>query len=76
MWVRLMSPEQMLLTKWQSLSQDKQKQVLVFMDFLCWQDVPNENYPSKTFVEQRLQQIRTKIINYGKPYYTNSDVSE
>jgi len=67
--VHLMSPEQVLLAKWRDLSQDKQKQVLDFIDFLCWQEVTNKTFPSTTVFEKRLQQIRTKITsyNYSKP---------
>ncbi|MBW4556983.1 MAG: hypothetical protein KME59_13740 [Trichormus sp. ATA11-4-KO1] len=62
-----MSSEQVLLTKWRNLSQDKQKQVLDFMDFLYWQNqnVTINTFPSETVLEKRLQQIRTKITGYS-----------
>ncbi|AFY50265.1 Protein of unknown function (DUF2281) [Nostoc sp. PCC 7524] len=66
-----MGLDQELLTKWRSLPQDKQKQVLDFLDFLHWQDVPN-----KAILEERLQQIRNKIVNYGKDLYTKSSVNQ
>jgi hypothetical protein len=64
-----MSSEQVLLTKWRELSQDRQKQVLDFIDFLHWQNVTNNNFSSTSAFEKRLQQIRNKITsyNYSKP---------
>lgn len=61
-----MTTEEDLLAKWHSLSKEKQKQVLDFMDFLYWQDAPSPNV-----LEERLQQIRNKIKNYGKSSYNN-----
>ncbi|WP_225977497.1 hypothetical protein [Nostoc sp. CENA543] len=69
MWMRLMISEQELLKKWGSLTQDKQKQVLDFMDFLYWQDIN-----SKPGLEKRLQQIRNKVIEQSIPLYGNSNV--
>lgn len=60
-----MSSEQVLLTKWRELSQDKQKQVLDFIDFLSWQDVTSKTLSSTNVLEKRLQQIRTKITSYS-----------
>lgn len=58
-----MSSEQVLLTKWRDLSLDKQKQVLDFIDFLYWQELPDKTFPSKVDIEKRLQQIFTKITS-------------
>ncbi|BCL33578.1 hypothetical protein [Nostoc sp. MS1] len=66
-----MSSEELFLKKWRSLSQDKQEQVLVFIDFLCWQDVPN-----KSSLEKRLQEIRNYVINYGRLPDNNPEFSE
>lgn len=60
-----MSSEQVLLTKWRNLSQDKQKQVLDFIDFLYWQNVTISTFPSDTVLEKRLQEIRTNITGYS-----------
>ncbi|BAT53800.1 unknown protein [Nostoc sp. NIES-3756] len=57
-----MSEEQVFLTKWQNLSQDQQKQVLDFMDFLYWQQSKNQTTP-----QERLQQIRNLITSYRIP---------
>jgi hypothetical protein len=57
-----MSEEQVFLTKWQNLSQDQQKQVLNFMDFLYWQQSKNQTAP-----RERLQQIRDLITSYRIP---------
>ncbi|MCF4965794.1 hypothetical protein CV014_01155 [Nostoc sp. CMAA1605] len=64
-----MISEQELLKKWVSLTQDKQKQVLDFMDFLYWQDIN-----SKPGLEKRLQQIRNKVIEQSIPLYGNSNI--
>lgn len=62
-----MNSEQVLLTKWRDLSQDQQKQVLNFIDFLYWQDVKVKGLPNPTLLNERLQQIRSQITSYSKP---------
>lgn len=66
----LMSAEQELLKKWCSLPQDKQKQVLDFVDFLYLQSFPN-----KTVLEERFQKIRTRISEYSNPLHNHPQES-
>lgn len=61
-----MTLEKDLIRKWHSLPREKQQQVIDFMDFLYWQEVP-----SASVLKDRFQQIRTKITNYGNHSYTN-----
>jgi hypothetical protein len=56
-----MSPEQELLTKWRFLPQDKQEEVLDFVEFLRL-----KNSANKTPLGERLRQIRTRIVASGK----------
>ncbi|MBN3943904.1 hypothetical protein [Nostoc sp. NMS9] len=56
-----MISEQELLTKWRSLPQDKQEEVLDFVEFIGL-----KNSANKIPLGERLQQIRTKIVAYGK----------
>lgn len=56
-----MSPEQELLTKWRSLPQDKQEEVLDFVEFLHV-----KNSANKTPLGERLRQIRSRIVASGK----------
>ncbi len=56
-----MSPEQKLLTKWRSLPQEKQKEVLDFVEFLGL-----KNSANKIPLGESLQQIRTRIVASAK----------
>lgn len=56
-----MSSEQELLTKWRSLPQEKQEEVLDFAEFLGL-----KNSANKVSLGERLQQIRTRIVASGK----------
>ncbi|NDJ24703.1 DUF2281 domain-containing protein [Nostoc sp. B(2019)] len=56
-----MSIEQELLTKWRSLPQDKQEEVLDFVEFLGL-----KNSANKSPLGERLQKIRTRIVASGK----------
>ncbi|MEH1839587.1 MAG: hypothetical protein V7L20_12640 [Nostoc sp.] len=56
-----MSSEQELLTKWRSLPQYKQEEVLDFVKFLGL-----KNSANKISLGERLQQICTRIVASGK----------
>ncbi|WP_414515385.1 hypothetical protein [Nostoc sp. PCC 9305] len=56
-----MSSEQELLTKWRSLSQEKQEEVLDFVEFLGLKNSANQ-----VPLGEHLQQIRTIIVTSGK----------
>ncbi|MBN3909886.1 MAG: DUF2281 domain-containing protein [Nostoc sp. NMS1] len=66
-----MSPEQELLTKWRSLPQDKQEEVLDFVEFLGL-----KNSANKTPLGERLQQIRTKIVASGKHLLDEDEIEK
>ena len=65
-----MSAEQELLTKWRSLPQDKQEEVLDFVEFLRLKTSAN-----KTPLGERLRQIRALIVASGK-YLLDEDEIE
>ncbi|MCC5669790.1 DUF2281 domain-containing protein [Nostoc sp. CHAB 5784] len=56
-----MSSEQELLTKWRSLPQEKQEEVLDFVEFLGL-----KNSANKIPLGEHLQQIRNRIVASGK----------
>ncbi|WP_375471519.1 hypothetical protein [uncultured Nostoc sp.] len=56
-----MSSEQELLTKWRSLPQKKQREVLDFVEFLGL-----KNSANKIPLGERLQQIRIRIVGSDK----------
>jgi hypothetical protein len=56
-----MNLEQKILAKLSSLSPDKQKGVLDFIELL-----DSKNSANKTCLEEGLQQIRTRIVASGK----------
>lgn len=65
-----MSPEQELLTKWRSLPEDKQKEVLELVESLYFKHSAN-----KTPLGERLRKLRSKIVASGK-YLLNEDEIE
>ncbi|MCC5617794.1 hypothetical protein LC605_22410 [Nostoc sp. CHAB 5836] len=66
-----MSSEQELLTKWRSLPQDKQEEVLDFVEFLGL-----TNSANKIPLGERLQQIRTKIVASGKHLLDEDEIEK
>ncbi|MEH2110623.1 hypothetical protein [Nostoc sp.] len=66
-----MSPEQELLTKWRSLPQDKQEEVLDFVEFLRLKSSVN-----KTPLGERLRQIRTNIVASGKNLLDEDEIEK
>jgi hypothetical protein len=66
-----MSPEQELLTKWRSLPQDKQEEVLDFVEFLRLKTSAN-----KTPLGERLRQIRTLIVASGKHLLDEDEIEK
>jgi hypothetical protein len=66
-----MSPEQELLTKWRSLPQDKQKEVLDFVEFLFVKTSAN-----KTPLGERLRQIRSRIVASGKHLLDEDEIAK
>lgn len=66
-----MSSEQELLTKWRSLPEDKQEEVLDFVEFLAL-----KNSVNKTLLGESLQQIRTKIVASGKHLLDEDEIEK
>jgi hypothetical protein len=66
-----MSPEQELLTKWRSLPQDKQEEVLDFVEFLFVKTSAN-----KTPLGERLRQIRSRIVASGKHLLDEDEIAK
>jgi len=66
-----MSAEQELLTKWRSLPQDKQEEVLDFVEFLRLKTSAN-----KTPLGERLRQIRTLIVASGKHLLDEDEIEK
>lgn len=66
-----MIPEQELLTKWRSLPQDKQEEVLDFVEFLRL-----KNSANKTPLGERLRQIRSRIIASGKHLLDEDEIEK
>ncbi len=66
-----MSTEQELLTKWRSLPQDKQEEVLDFVEFLSLKKSANQ-----TPLEEHLQQIRTRIVASGKHLLDEDEIEK
>ncbi|MES1026606.1 hypothetical protein ABN584_27310 [Gloeocapsa sp. BRSZ] len=66
-----MSAEQELLTKWRSLPQEKQEEVLDFVEFLYV-----KNSISKTSLGERLRQIRSRIVADGEPLLTQDEIEK
>ncbi|TVP60725.1 MAG: DUF2281 domain-containing protein [Nodularia sp. (in: Bacteria)] len=66
-----MSTEQELLTKWRSLPQDKQEEVLNFVEFLRLKTSVN-----KTPLGERLRQIRSRIVASGKHLLDEDEIEK
>ncbi|WP_414561714.1 MULTISPECIES: DUF2281 domain-containing protein [unclassified Anabaena] len=66
-----MIAEQELLSKWRSLSPDKQEEVLDFIEFLRMKTSVN-----KTPLGERLRQIRSKIIDSGEPLLSRDEIEK
>ncbi|MGJ5675615.1 MAG: hypothetical protein ACR9NN_18690 [Nostochopsis sp.] len=64
-----MSAEQELLTKWRSLPQEKQEEVLDFVEFLYV-----KNSVNKASLGERLRQIRSKIVASGEPLLSRDEI--
>ncbi|MBD2249054.1 hypothetical protein [Nostoc sp. FACHB-888] len=56
-----MNLEQIILAKLRFFSPEKQKEVLNFIEFL-----DSKNSANKTYLEEGLQEIRTRIVTSGK----------
>ena len=66
-----MSAEQELLTKWRSLPQDKQEEVLDFVEFLYI-----KNSVNKASLGERLRQIRSRIVADGEPLLSRDEIEK
>lgn len=66
-----MSAEQELLTKWRSLPQDKQEEVLDFVEFLYVKNCVN-----KASLGERLRQIRSRIVASGEPLLSRDEIEK
>jgi hypothetical protein len=66
-----MISEQELLTKWRSLPQDKQEEVLNFVDFLYLKTTVQ-----KPPLGERLREIRSKIVASGKPLLNADEIEQ
>ncbi|BCL38672.1 DUF2281 domain-containing protein [Nostoc sp. MS1] len=66
-----MSAEQELLTHWRSLPQEKQQEVLDFVEFLYL-----KNSPTKPPLGVRLREIRSKIVASGKPLLNEDEIEK
>ncbi len=66
-----MIPEQELLTKWRSLPQDKQEEVLDFVEFLRL-----KNSANKAPLGERLRQLRSRIVADGEPLLTQDEIEK
>lgn len=66
-----MSTEQELLSKWRSLPQDKQEEVLDFVEFLRLKTSAN-----KTHLGEGLRQIRSKIVADGEPLLSRDEIEK
>jgi len=66
-----MISEQELLTKWRSLPQDKQQEVLKFVEFM--QLKPTAKKPP---LGERLREIRSKIVASGKPLLNANEIEK
>ena len=76
-----MKNEQILLETWQSLTPDKQQEVIDFLQFL------KQKYPEKNKLlniekqerlekVQKLQSIRDKIVASGEPLLTADEIEQ
>lgn len=80
-----MTYEQNLLEKWRALPEDKQQEVIDFVDFLTARHhsfknphlepaISSEISQSPSQLGIRLQQIREKIVNSGVPLLSAEEV--
>ena len=66
-----MISEQELLTKWRSLPQDKQQEVLKFVEFMQLKTTAK-----KPPLGERLREIRSKIVASGKPLLNADEIEK
>ena len=66
-----MISEQELLTKWRSLPQDKQEEVLKFVEFMQLKTTAK-----KPPLGERLREIRSKIVASGKPLLNANEIEK
>ena len=66
-----MISEQELLIKWRSLPQDKQQEVLKFVDFMQLKTTAK-----KPPLGERLREIRSKIVASGKPLLNADEIEK
>ncbi|MFO5491568.1 MAG: hypothetical protein ACLBM6_03255 [Cuspidothrix sp.] len=66
-----MISEQELLTKWRSLPQDKQEEVLNVVAFLHLKTTVK-----KPHLGERLREIRSKIVASGKPLLNADEIEQ
>jgi hypothetical protein len=66
-----MISEQELLTKWRSLPQDKQQEVLKFVEFMQLKTTAK-----KPPLGERLREIRSKIVASGKPLLNVDEIEK
>ena len=64
-----MNTEQQLLKKWRELPQERQQQVLRFVESLDEQQQSN-----KTELGQRLRSLRANIVASGEPLLTQEEI--
>ncbi|BAZ82240.1 MAG: hypothetical protein ACKPER_02040 [Dolichospermum sp.] len=66
-----MISEQELLTKWRSLPQDKQEEVLKFVEFMQLKTTVK-----KPPLGERLREIRSRIVASGKPLLNADEIEQ
>ena len=66
-----MISEQELLTKWRSLPQDKQQEVLKFVEF-----IQLKTTSKKPPLGERLREIRSRIVASGKPLLNAEEIEQ
>lgn len=66
-----MNTEQKLLEKWRELPKDKQQEVLQFVE-----SISEQKQSKKNKLEQRLRQIRAKIIANGSPLLDREEIEK
>ncbi|MBD2569602.1 hypothetical protein H6G59_17230 [Anabaena lutea FACHB-196] len=59
------------MASWRSLPQDKQEEVLEFVEFLHFKN--SENKPP---LGERLRQIRSRIVASGKPLLNEEEIEK
>jgi hypothetical protein len=76
-----MNNEQILLETWQSLTADKQQEVIDFLQFLKHKYSPENKSLNREKQErlekvQKLQNIRDKILASGQPLLTADEIEK